>query len=86
MRVLSRFALGGVVLGLFATALTLLVFPHFITRAFELLVFPAAGGLAGLVVGAIALVGTALFIKRDRSRQPGDQGGCPALSRADAGL
>jgi hypothetical protein len=51
---LARYVLGGAASGFFGTALVLLVLPHFFSHAYELLVIPLAGALAGVVLGAVA--------------------------------
>ncbi len=54
MRTLARYAARGFVTGFFATALTLLLLPHFYSRIHELLVFPAAAAVAGVLIGTVS--------------------------------
>jgi len=56
MRTLTRYAAGGLLLGLLATASALIVLPHFYARIYELPFFPAIGLVAGVVAGNVALL------------------------------
>jgi hypothetical protein len=55
-----RSAVGGVVVGFFATALTLIALPHFFSHAYELLAFPVVGALVGAAWAVVALTARAI--------------------------
>jgi predicted AlkP superfamily phosphohydrolase/phosphomutase len=54
MLTIARYAAGGLVVGFLATALTILVLPHFYSFVYELLIFPVIFVVVGVVVGVAA--------------------------------
>jgi predicted AlkP superfamily phosphohydrolase/phosphomutase len=74
---LFRATVRGFAAGALSTALALILFPHFYGRLFELLVFPAAGALAGVVVGLLVLLVRAVRRRPAREARSG-----AGLSRA----
>jgi len=73
-----RYAAGGIVVGFFATALALIALPHFYSHAYELLVLPAVGSLAGAAGAVVTLVVRAI---RGRRRSSGTGERSPAFGR-----
>ena len=69
-----RYAAGGIVVGFFATTLALIALPHFYSHAYELLLLPAAGLLAGAAGAVVTLLVRAI---RRRRRSSGAGKGLP---------
>ncbi|MCH7547921.1 MAG: alkaline phosphatase family protein [Candidatus Krumholzibacteriota bacterium] len=63
LRTIIRYAAAGLAAGFVATAITLVVLPHFYSHVTELLVFPAAAAVAALPIGAVAAV-----VRRSRKK------------------